>query len=104
MSWLFVILAGLFEVVGVIGIAQINKKSSFLNAVIMIGGFMISFFFLSLAMKDMAMGTAYAVWTGIGTVGSAVVGILFFKESKSLLRIFFILLVLSAVVGLKLID
>ncbi|MFD0587095.1 DMT family transporter [Paenibacillus sp. GCM10027627] len=104
MSWLFVILAGLFEVVGVAGIAQINKKASARNILMMAGGFTISFLFLSLAMKDMAMGTAYAVWTGIGTVGSAVVGILFFKEPRSLMRMVFIALVLGAVIGLKLIE
>lgn len=104
MSWLYVALAGMFEVIGVAGIARMNKRASVLNIVWMAGGFLISFLFLSLAMKGMAMGTAYAVWTGIGTVGSAIVGIVFFRESRSLLRIFFILLVLSAVIGLKLIE
>lgn len=103
MSWLFIVLAGLFEVVGVMGIARLNKKTSFVNIVILAGGFAASFLLLSLAMKDMAMGTAYAVWTGIGTVGSALVGILFYKESKSMLRLFFILLILASVIGLKLI-
>lgn len=104
MSWLFVILAGLFEVAGVTGIAQLNKQVNIKSISLMTGGFLISFLFLALAMKDMAMGTAYAVWTGIGTIGSAIVGILFFRESKSLKRIFFILLVLASVIGLKLIE
>ncbi|MFD2117815.1 DMT family transporter [Paenibacillus yanchengensis] len=104
MSWLYVILAGLFEVVGVTGIAEISKKSNLRSYSIMFVGFAISFLFLALAMESMPMGTAYAVWTGIGTVGSAVVGILMFNESRSAKRIFFIGVVLMAVVGLKLIE
>ena len=104
MSWLFVILAGLFEVAGVTGIAQLNKQVNIKSISLMTGGFLISFLFLALAMKDMAMGTAYAVWTGIGTIGSAIVGILFYNESKSLKRMFFILLILASVIGLKLIE
>ncbi|REK77076.1 DMT family transporter [Paenibacillus paeoniae] len=104
MSWFLVIMAGLFEVVGVAGIAQYNKKASLQSALMLGGGFLISFILLSLGMKDMPMGTAYAVWTGIGTVGSALVGILFFRESKNFLRILFIAFVLGAVIGLKLIG
>lgn len=104
MSWFYVIVAGLFEVVGVIGIARFNQKASALNFLILGGGFLASFLLLSLGMQHMAMGTAYAVWTGIGTVGSAVTGILFFRESRSFLRILFIVLVLSAVIGLKVIE
>ncbi|CAM4202433.1 multidrug efflux SMR transporter [Paenibacillus alkaliterrae] len=104
MSWLFVILAGLFEIAGVTGIAQLNRRPSVRTFLIMAGGFAISFWFLALAMNELAMGTAYAVWTGIGTVGSALIGILFYKESKSLMRIAFMMLVLGSVIGLKLIE
>ncbi|MDQ6418042.1 multidrug efflux SMR transporter [Paenibacillus sp. LHD-117] len=104
MSWIYIILAGLFEVAGVAGISELNKRISAANVTLMIGGFLVSFVFMSLAMQDLAMGTAYAVWTGIGTVGSAIVGILFYKEPKSFLRLFFIALVLCSVIGLKLIG
>lgn len=104
MSWVFVILAGLFEVAGVTGIARMNERMSLPNILLTAGGFGVSFILLSLAMEDMAMGTAYAVWTGIGTVGSALVGILFYRESRSPLRLFFIALVLASVIGLKLIG
>ncbi|MCR2802836.1 DMT family transporter [Paenibacillus soyae] len=104
MSWFFVVLAGLFEVVGVAGMARFNEKASFLNFLMLGGGFLTSFILLSLSMEHLAMGTAYAVWTGIGTVGSAIIGIVFFKESKSFLRLFFIVLVLGAVIGLKLVK
>jgi len=104
MSWLWLILAGCFEVVGVIGITQVNQRASFRSYLIMGGGFLLSFLFLSLAMKEIAMGTAYAVWTGIGTVGSTVIGMVFYKEPKDTLRLFFIAIVIIAVAGLKLIH
>ncbi len=104
MSWIYIILAGLFEVAGVTGIAKISQRSNFQNYLLMLGGFSLSFLFLALAMKDMAMGTAYAVWTGIGTIGSAAVGIIFFNESRNAKRIFFIALVLLSVIGLKIIE
>ncbi|HZG16811.1 MAG TPA: multidrug efflux SMR transporter [Candidatus Bathyarchaeia archaeon] len=104
MSWLWLILAGCFEVVGVIGITQVNQRASFRSYLIMVGGFLLSFLFLSLAMKEIAMGTAYAVWTGIGTVGSTVIGMVFYKEPKNALRLFFIAIVIIAVAGLKLIH
>ena len=104
MSWVFIILAGLFEVVGVTGIARISQAGTFKNYFIMIAGFATSFLFLALAMESMPMGTAYAVWTGIGTIGSAIVGIVVFHESRSIKRVLFIALVLISVIGLKLIE
>ena len=65
-------------------------------------GFILSFTLLSFAMKTIPLGVAYAVWTGIGTVGSAIIGMLFYGESKDKLRIFFIALVVVAVIGLRL--
>ncbi|GBG07923.1 QacE family quaternary ammonium compound efflux SMR transporter [Paenibacillus sp. MY03] len=104
MSWLFVILAGMLEVVGVVGISELNKRVSARSILMLGGGFLASFIFMSLAMKDLPMGTVYAVWTGIGTVGSALVGILFYKEPRTPLRLFFMALVLASVIGLKLIG
>ena len=104
MSWFYIILAGLFEVAGVAGIAKFTSKPSIRNAIFLAAGFLTSFLFLSLAMKDMAMGTAYAVWTGIGTVGSALIGILFFRESRNVLRMLCIAVIIIAVIGLKLIE
>lgn len=86
------------------GINKVNENRSFSSYVLLIGGFGLSFMFLSIAMSSIAMGTAYAVWTGIGTVGSALLGMLFFGDSKSPLRIMFIVMVLSATVGLKLLS
>lgn len=103
MTWISLIFAGLFEVVGVMGITMVNTKPSFRSFAVLIGGFSISFLLLSMAMTEIPMGTAYAVWTGIGTVGSAVVGMLFYGEAKDKLRIFCIAIVIVAVAGLKLV-
>ncbi|MFP3390869.1 DMT family transporter [uncultured Brevibacillus sp.] len=103
MTWVSLVFAGLFEVVGVMGITQVNRKPSVRSFLVLIGGFALSFFLLSFAMTEIAMGTAYAVWTGIGTVGSALVGMLFYGEPKDKLRILCIALVIVSVAGLKLI-
>jgi paired small multidrug resistance pump len=104
MSWLYVIVAGLLEVVGVVGISELNKRVSARNMTLMAGGFLSSFLFMSLAMKELPMGTVYAVWTGIGTVGSALIGMMFYKEPRSFLRLLFMGVVLTSVIGLKLIG
>ena len=104
MGWFFLLFAGMFEVVGVVGMNQINKAKNIRAFTIFIVGIILSFTFLSQAMKSLPMGTSYAVWTGIGTVGCAAVGMLFYGESKDWKRILFIGMVLSAAVGLKLIS
>jgi len=104
MSWFYLILAGLFEVVGVIGIKRTAEKNNWTNNLILIAGFIVSFNFLLLAMNTIPLSTAYAVWTGIGTVGAAVVGMLFYGESKKSLRLLCILGVILSVIALKIIG
>jgi paired small multidrug resistance pump len=104
MDWLLLILAGLLEVVGVIGIKRTAEKNNITNNIILIAGFLTSFQLLIRAMETIPLSTAYAVWTGIGTVGAAVVGMLFFKESKSWIRIVCILGVVFSIVGLKVVH
>lgn len=104
MAWLFLILAGFGEIIGVMGIGRWNERKDGMAWLLLIGGFTASFVLLSISMKSLSMGTAYAVWTGIGTVGSAIVGMLLFGESRDWKRLLFIAMVLSAAVGLKLID
>jgi paired small multidrug resistance pump len=102
MAWIFLIFAGIFEVVGVTGMNQINREKNFKSYFILFVGFVISFSFFSLAMESLPMGLSYAVWTGIGTIGGAIVGMIFYGESKDWKRILFIGFILAAVVGLKL--
>ncbi|MFU8692676.1 DMT family transporter, partial [Rossellomorea sp. FS2] len=74
MGWIYLILAGVFEVVGVTGLNLITRKKSVSSYLIFVAGLACSFIFLSLSMQSLPMGTAYAIWTGIGTVGSGLVG------------------------------
>lgn len=104
MAWYFLIAAGLMEIVGVIGIKRVAQKNNVMNNVIMIVGFVVSFQLLLQALEWIPLSTAYSVWTGIGTVGGAVVGMLFFRESKSPLRILFIAGVVVCIIALKMLE
>ncbi|MFD0715747.1 DMT family transporter [Paenibacillus sp. GCM10027626] len=104
MDWLLLIMAGLLEIVGVIGLKRVAQNNNWTNNLILIGGFVVSFQLLVRAMETIPLATAYAVWTGVGTVGAAVVGMIFFKESKSWLRLGCIVGVIFSVAGLKLVG
>lgn len=104
MAWVSLIVAGLFEVVGVLGMNRVKAKRSVGNVLLVVGGFICSFTLLSVAMKSISMGTAYAIWTAIGTVGGTLVGMLFYGESRQPVRIFCLALVIASVVGLKVIG
>lgn len=104
MAWFFLVIAGLGEIIGVMGINKINQNRNWNSILVLFGGFIVSFVFLTIAMETIQMSTAYAVWTGMGTVGSALIGIIVYKESADWRRVLFIGMILSAVVGLKLIG
>ena len=101
MAWLALIIAGLFEVAWAIGLKYSEGFTRLLPSVITLTCMVISFYLLSLAIKQLPIGTAYAIWTGIGAVGTAFIGILFMNESKDLARIISILLIIAGIVGLK---
>jgi len=96
MAWVYLIFAGLFEVGGVIGMNKVAQKKSLGSYSFLIGSFIFSF-----SLKELPMGVAYAVWTGIGTVGGTLVGMFIYNESKDWKRILFISFIIIAVVGLK---
>jgi len=100
-GWLFLVLAGLFEMAGVAMINKLHIERDAKAFSLMILGFGLSFAFLSLAMKTLPMGTAYAIWTGIGACGGAVLGMAVYGESRNASRILSIAIVLIAVIGLK---
>jgi paired small multidrug resistance pump len=104
MAWMAVIIAGLGEVLGVIGIKWITDGKGMKAYVLMAFSFICSFSLLSFAMTSLSMGTAYAVWTGIGTVGSAIVGMTLYNEPKDFKRILAISIILVSAIGLKLIS
>jgi quaternary ammonium compound-resistance protein SugE len=101
MSWIYLFIAGLFEIGWAIGLKYTAGFTKLWPSVITIVGMILSFYFLSTAVKTIPIGTAYAIWTGIGAVGTAILGIILFGESKEIIRIFFITLIVIGIVGLK---
>jgi len=101
MAWIYLFIAGLFEIGWAVGLKYTDGFTKLWPSVITIVGMVLSFYFLSSAVKTIPIGTAYAIWTGIGAVGTAILGIVLFNESKEFIRIFFILLIVIGIVGLK---
>ncbi|RDU37808.1 QacE family quaternary ammonium compound efflux SMR transporter [Neobacillus piezotolerans] len=104
MAWISLIFAGLFEMFGVAMMNRLNQKRNWQSVVLLVLGFGASFLFLSYAMKTLPMGTAYAIWTGIGASGGALLGMFFYGESKDWKRVVCISMVLGSAIGLKLIS
>ncbi|WP_028562929.1 DMT family transporter [Paenibacillus pinihumi] len=102
MSWLALGLAGCFEVLGVLNLKRVAMKKGWSAIALLIVSFVCSFSLLSYAMVSIPMGTAYAIWTGIGTVGAAVLGMVVYKEPKEWKRLLFIAMILASAIGLKL--
>ncbi|MBJ6362686.1 DMT family transporter [Paenibacillus sp. GCM10012307] len=102
MSWLALGLAGCFEVIGVLNLKRVAMKKGRSSIILLIVSFFFSFLLLTYAMIQIPMGTAYAVWTGIGTVGAAVLGMVVYKEPKEWRRLLCIAMILAAAIGLKL--
>ncbi|MCU0407135.1 MAG: quaternary ammonium compound efflux SMR transporter SugE [Ignavibacteriaceae bacterium] len=101
MSWIYLFIAGLFEIGWAVGLKYTEGFTKLWPSVITIIGMILSFYFLSNAVKTIPIGTAYAIWTGIGAVGTAFLGMILFGESKEFIRIFFIFLIVIGIIGLK---
>lgn len=104
MAWMALFFAGLCEVFGVTMINRLHRKRNLVSLLLLILGFGLSFLFLSMAMKSIPMGTTYAIWTGIGASGGAILGMVLYGESKDWRRILFISCVLISAIGLKLVS
>ena len=104
MGWIFVILAAISEIVGVVGLKMFSQKKSLKSGALYAGGFGASFAFLYISFMYLQVSIAYTVWIGIGTAGAVLINMLFFGESKSKGRIFSVLLIVIGVVGLKAIS
>ncbi|MGI6492105.1 MAG: DMT family transporter [Pelotomaculum sp.] len=104
MAWFTLILGGFFETFGVAMINRLTIHRNWQTVILLILGFGISFTLLGYSLQFIPMGTAYAIWTGIGVVGGALVGMLFYGESKDWKRLVFIAMILGATVGLKLVS
>ncbi|HLG32521.1 MAG TPA: quaternary ammonium compound efflux SMR transporter SugE [Ignavibacteriaceae bacterium] len=101
MHWMILFIAGLFEVGWAIGLKYTEGFTKLWPTVFTIASIIISMGLLGYTLKSLPVGTAYAVWTGIGAVGTAILGIILFGESKEFMRIFFIFLIVVGIVGLK---
>ncbi len=104
MAWIHLLVAGFFEVFWAIGLKMSHGFTNLWISILTVIGMIASFYFLALALKNIPLGTAYAVWTGIGTIGTIILGILLFKEPASILRLVCILLIVSGITGLKLLS
>ena len=102
MAWLLVLVSGLLEVGWAVGLKLSHGLTRPLPAVLTIAGMLASFALLSVAVRELPIGTAYAVWVGIGTVGTAIVGVIALGEPASAPRLACMLLVVAGLVGLKL--
>ena len=104
MAWVYLFIAGLLEVGWAIGMKYSDGFTRLWPSVLTIASIAVGLFLLSLSLKAIPIGTAYAVWAGIGTVGTALVGIAFFSESADIARLAAIGMIAAGLVGLKLVT
>jgi len=104
MAWAYLAVAGLFEIGWAIGLKYSDGFSKPLPSLLTAVAMGLSIWLLALAMKTIPVGTAYAVWTGIGAVGVAVLGMVLFGESREILRMVCLFLIVTGIVGLKVIS
>ena len=101
MSWIILFFAGLFEVGWAVGLKYTDGFTRPLPTALTIGAMVVSLGLLGLAMKELPLGTAYAIWTGVGAVGTVIAGIILFGESMALFRLASVALIIAGLVGLK---
>ncbi|MDZ4192167.1 quaternary ammonium compound efflux SMR transporter SugE [Ectopseudomonas chengduensis] len=101
MSWIILLLAGLFEVGWAIGLKYTEGFTRPLPMLLTVCAMLVSLALLGLAMKELPLGTAYAIWTGVGAVGTVIAGIILFGESMALLRLASVALIVCGLIGLK---
>lgn len=104
MAWILLIIAGLFETVWVVSLKYSEGFTKLWPSVITIVAMAISIYLLAISMKSLPLGAAYAVWTSIGAIGAVIFGVVFFGESRDLLKIVFIAMIIGGIVGLKVIS
>ncbi len=104
MPWIYLLLAGIFEIGFAIGMKYSDGFSKPLPTLATVGAALVSLYLMSQAMKSIPVGTAYAIWTGIGALGVATLGIFLFGDSASVPRLACIGLIVAGVIGLKLVS
>lgn len=101
MSWIILFFAGLFEVGWAVGLKYTDGFSRPLPTALTVAAMAVSLGLLGLAMKELPLGTAYAIWTGVGAVGTVITGIILFGESMALIRLASVALIVTGLIGLK---
>ena len=104
MAWFYLFVAGLFEIGWAIGLKYTEGYTRLVPTVLTVGAMAASVVMLGLALKEIPIGTGYAVWTGIGTVGTVILGIILFGEPATALRLLCIGLIMAGIVGLKMVG
>ena len=104
MAWVWLTLAGVLEIVWAVGLKYTEGFTRWVPSAITIAAMIASVYFLALAVRTIPIGTGYAVWTGIGAVGVAILGMILFGEPRTLVRIGCILLIVAGIAGLKLVT
>ena len=104
MAWVCLSVAGLFEIGWAIGLKYSDGFSKPVPSLLTAISMVISVWLLAIAMKTIPVGTAYAVWTGVGAIGVAILGMILFGESREFLRIFSLFFIIAGIVGLKLVS
>ncbi|MFW3425843.1 quaternary ammonium compound efflux SMR transporter SugE [Aliarcobacter butzleri] len=101
MSWGILVLAGIFEIFWVVGLKYTDGFTKLIPSLFTIIAMLVSFWLLSLSLKTLPLGTAYAVWVGIGTIGTVIAGIMLFGDSINIIRIISIAFIILGIIGLK---
>lgn len=104
MAWIYLLGAGIFEMVWVVAMKYVEGFTKIVPSVIMVVGMVFSVGLLGLAVKTIPLGTGYAIWTGIGAVGAVTYGMIFFGEPVTALRLTFVAMIIVGLVGLKLVS
>ena len=104
MAWAYLAVAGLFEIGWAIGLKYSEGFSKPVPSLLTVAAMAMSIWLLAVAMKTIPVGTAYAVWTGIGAIGVAILGMVLFGESREILRIICLFLIIAGIIGLKLVS
>lgn len=104
MAWVYLFIAGIAEIGWALGLKYTEGFTKPVPTIMTVGIMAVSIVFLALAVKQLPLGTAYAIWTGIGTLGTVILGIWLFNEPSDLLRLLCIGLIIAGIVGLKLVS
>lgn len=104
MAWVYLAIAGLFEIGWAVGLKYTEGFTRIVPTALTVGAMVISIALLGIALRDLPVGTGYAIWTGIGTVGTAILGMYLFGDPATVTRLVCIGLIITGIVGLKVLS